>query len=132
MIWQRCWRRVTPRLALLVGLIGGPQAHAADAACPDAELLSGKLITDVCWSCLFPIRIAGVPIGGGTVPPGASNASVCACPDSLGVPRPGFTIGLWEPARIIELVRNPDLRAGPRRHPAAVRRCAPARQRRAG
>jgi conjugal transfer pilus assembly protein TraU len=56
----------------------------------------------VCWSCLFPIRIAGVPIGGGDVPAGASNAVVCACNDGLGVPRLGFTIGLWEPARIIE------------------------------
>jgi len=101
------WRRMATGLALLIGLIGGPQAHAADATCPDAELLSGKLITDICWSCLFPVRIAGMPIGGGAVPAGASGAVVCACTDGLGVPKPGFTIGLWEPARIIELVRNP-------------------------
>ncbi|MFP4280889.1 MAG: conjugal transfer protein TraU, partial [Halochromatium sp.] len=51
-----------------------PSTQAADAACPDAELLSGKLITDICWSCLFPVRIAGMPIGGGRVPEGASDA----------------------------------------------------------
>jgi conjugal transfer pilus assembly protein TraU len=99
---------VLPALVVCAALALAPRpAVAADATCPDAELLSGKLITDVCWSCLFPIRIAGVPIGGGEVPAGASDAAVCACDDGLGMPRPGFTIGLWEPARIIELVRNP-------------------------
>jgi conjugal transfer pilus assembly protein TraU len=99
--------RLSTLLLLLTALILAPQARAADAACPDAQLLSGRLITDICWSCLFPVRIAGMPIGGGRVPEGASKASVCVCRDGLGVPRPGFTLGLWEPARIIELVRNP-------------------------
>ena len=35
---------------------------ASYAGCPDAELFSGKLITDICWACLFPIRIAGLSI----------------------------------------------------------------------
>ena len=101
------WRiRLLP-VALIAMLVMVRPATPADATCPDAELLSGRLITDVCWSCLFPVRIAGVPIGGGEVPSGASDATVCACDDGLGVPRAGFTIGLWEPARIIELVRNP-------------------------
>ncbi len=25
----------------------------AELTCPDAGLLSGKLLTDVCWSCIF-------------------------------------------------------------------------------
>jgi len=53
---------VSPRLralfAALLCLCLRP-APAADAGCPDAELFSGKLITDICWACLFPIRIAG-------------------------------------------------------------------------
>jgi conjugal transfer pilus assembly protein TraU len=80
---------------------------AADPGCPDAELFSGKLITDICWGCLFPIRIAGLSIGGGERPPGASNRVLCACNDALGVPHPGFVVSLWEPARIVELTRNP-------------------------
>ena len=78
-----------------------------DPGCPDAELFSGKLITDICWACLFPVRIAGIPIGGGQAPSGATNQIVCACNDALGVPHPGFTIGMWEPARIVELVHSP-------------------------
>jgi len=34
-----------------------------DPVCPDSELFSGKLITDICWSCIFPIRIAGYSTG---------------------------------------------------------------------
>jgi conjugal transfer pilus assembly protein TraU len=91
--------------ALLIGLAFSAGASANETVCPNAELLSAKLVTDICWGCLFPIRIAGVPFGGG--PPGASNQSVCACNDDLGVPRPGWTSGMWEPARIVELVRFP-------------------------
>ena len=81
--------------------------QAADPGCPDAELFSGKLITDICWGCLFPIRIAGLSIGGGDRPAAASNQVVCACNDALGVPHPGFVVSLWEPARIVELTRAP-------------------------
>jgi hypothetical protein len=80
---------------------------AADAGCPDAELFSGKLITDICWACLFPIRIAGLSIGGGERPDAASDQVVCVCSDGLGVPHPGFVVSMWEPARIVELTRAP-------------------------
>jgi len=79
----------------------------AELTCPDAGLLSGKLLTDVCWSCIFPIRVAGLPLGSGSVPSGASNKSFCLCEDNLGVPRPGIVTSMWEPARLIELVRTP-------------------------
>jgi conjugal transfer pilus assembly protein TraU len=93
-------------LAVLLALLM-LRAQAADPGCHDAELFSGKLITDVCWACLFPVRIAGIPIGGGQAPNGATNQSVCACNDALGVPHPGFSLGMWEPARIVELVHSP-------------------------
>jgi len=54
-------------LVLALALVSVP-AQAADPGCPDAELFSGKLITDVCWDCLFPVRIVGIPIGGGRLP----------------------------------------------------------------
>ena len=76
------------------------------ALCPDAKLLSGKLITDICWDCLFPIKIAGVDFGGGEASPGATNDVLCACDDNLGIPIPGFVGAMWEPARIIEVVRG--------------------------
>jgi len=97
------------RLALvLAALLAATPTAAADATCPDAELFSGRLLTDICWGCLFPMRIAGLAIGGGDRPAGATDQAVCACNDGLGVPHPGLVVSLWEPARLVELVRNPN------------------------
>jgi conjugal transfer pilus assembly protein TraU len=109
----RCRRRarslLAARLALGLAVAGlaAPPARASDPGCPDAQLFSGKLITDICWACLFPVRIAGMPIGRGPVPSGAANQPLCACPDNAGVPHPGLTVGMWEPARIVELTAAP-------------------------
>jgi len=82
---------------------------ASDPACQDAEVFSGKLITDICWSCIFPIKVAGIALGGGgsRVPEGASTQSLCICSDKAGLPKPGFTLAMWQPARLVELVRKP-------------------------
>lgn len=62
-------------------------------------------ITDVCWGCLFPITF-----GGFNVTPNAKDFSsysmpVCACP---GVPpKVGVPLTFWEPARMIDVTRNP-------------------------
>lgn len=88
---------------------GYAPAATAELGCQDANIISGKLISDVCWSCLFPIRLAGIPISGGTgrVPDGATMKPLCICNDNLGVPAPGFTTSMWEPARLIEFQRVP-------------------------
>ena len=103
----RIWRILA--LLIVMSFLWGASARvrAADAACPDAELFSGKLISDVCWACLFPVRIAGLSMFGGAVPEGAASGVLCRCNDALGVPHPGFTVGLWEPARLVELVHAP-------------------------
>lgn len=83
-------------------------ARADDPLCHDAELFSGRLITDICWSCIFPIKVAGVPLGGsGTVPDKATNKILCFCDSDDGLGTFGITISMWVPARIIELVRKP-------------------------
>ncbi|WP_207462136.1 TraU family protein [Azospirillum sp. SYSU D00513] len=94
---------------LLALLLGGYSTSAlADESCRDSELFSGRLMTDICWTCIFPIKVAGIALGGGgSAPPGAAEASFCLCHDPLGVPKPGVTIGMWAPARIYELVRKP-------------------------
>ena len=99
-------RQLFPGLALLTVLAAAPVA-ANDAVCPDAELLSGKRITDICWRCLFPVRVLGVDIAGGERPSKSTDKVVCSCKDNQGVPEPGLVVGMWEPARIIELVRSP-------------------------
>lgn len=84
------------------------QADAVSSRmCPNAKLLSAKLITDICWSCIFPIRLMGITMGGGNVPDGAAKQPLCVCFDNLGVPEPGLTVGYWEPARLVETVRQP-------------------------
>lgn len=76
------------------------------ATCPDANLFSHKLITDICWSCLFPIRLMGIEIGGGSAPAKASNQFICTCQNGP-IPSFGMGVGYWEPAQLVELVRQP-------------------------
>ncbi|MEM1298219.1 MAG: TraU family protein [Pseudomonadota bacterium] len=95
-------------------------ALPAQAVCQDELILSPRLITDICWDCIFPITVAGQTLAPfGTKPQstdaagqGANSAdpvtsAICFCDDQFGVPMLGLTIGMWQPARIIELVRNP-------------------------
>lgn len=67
-------------------------------------------ITDICWSCMFPINIAGVSmsaanqVNNGDPPP----PTLCACPAPPPVfVRYGTGISFWEPARVAEVVRTP-------------------------
>lgn len=92
---------------VLAGVLAGGNAHAESEACPDAGVWSGKLLTDICWGCLFPIRVAGINLTGGDVPSDAATQSVCACGDNNGVQHPGIVTSMYEPARIVELVRKP-------------------------
>ena len=42
-------------ITLTTPLVAETTTHSVDPLCSDAELWSGKLITDICWSCLFPL-----------------------------------------------------------------------------
>ncbi|RMD68379.1 MAG: conjugal transfer protein TraU, partial [Gammaproteobacteria bacterium] len=81
-----------------------------DLACPNAGVLGAGLITNVCWSCMFPIRLAGIDMFGNRAPSDANSNPVCACGGDLSegrLPTIGFSLGLWQPTRLIELVRRP-------------------------
>lgn len=95
-------------IALFVFLLATAVGHA-DPGCQNAEVISGKLITDMCWDCVFPLRVAGgaIAAGSGDMPGAAVTTPLCACYDDLGVPRPGVTTQMWEPARLIEFQRVP-------------------------
>lgn len=84
---------------------------------PKAGALAGKPfnpVTDVCWWCVFPIKLGGVQISPGafdtvslpTVPYGFPPP-ICWCPKLLGLPVPGITLSMWEPKYIFEVVRAP-------------------------
>lgn len=66
-------------------------------------------ITDVCWSCLFPITIGAIPV----VPspnntPDTKNPSnpICLCPKG-SIILAGISIGFWEPIRSVDVTREP-------------------------
>ncbi len=67
-------KKRTIRRSVLGGVVAGiismwsGQAIAA-AGCYSSDFIGPKMITDVCWNCVLPIRIAGVPMGEmGTTP----------------------------------------------------------------
>lgn len=111
--------------AFSVGFTGANSCHATTAEiskaavtddsgldCRDAGVFSTKLITGVCWECMFPIKVSGIVISGtknkGRIPEGASDTKgLCVCFDNLGMPQPGVPSAFWEPYRLAEFVRTP-------------------------
>lgn len=64
-------------------------------------------ITDICWSCIFPISIGGSKIKSGSNRHDTKNPSniVCGCTQN-NIPRVGITVGFWEPVRLIDVTRK--------------------------
>lgn len=61
-------------------------------------------VTDICWSCTFPLRLAtfGVLTMDQEDNDSSTGGLICNCGLNVGVP-----IGFWEPVRIVEVVREP-------------------------
>ncbi|NGZ66621.1 conjugal transfer protein TraU [Vibrio aestuarianus subsp. cardii] len=78
--------------------------------CESAGILDSSMFSDVPWNAMYPIRLAGITIGpkGSGAPANATTKAFCACEDDMGIYVPGFTQSMYEPARLIELVREPD------------------------
>jgi len=66
-------------------------------------------ITDVCWSCLFPITLAGIEIvSGDGFDTKATKEPICFCSrPGIPVPVPGIPVGFWEPVRLIDVTKSP-------------------------
>lgn len=64
-------------------------------------------ITDICWSCIFPITIGSMPVysNGNPDTPNPGNP-ICYCQEGP-YPRIGITIGYWEPTRLVDVTRHP-------------------------
>lgn len=98
------------KVILACGMVLNHGIAKADIdGCQDAEVISQKIFTDICWECIFPIRVMGVPIvnGDGYVPDEATRKPFCICDDNLGVPHVGITTSMWEPYRIVEFQYQP-------------------------
>lgn len=66
-------------------------------------------ITDICWSCIFPLKIGSITIAGKDQEDNGTNTGsnpVCFC-NNGGIPKIGVKVSFWEPARIVEVVRAP-------------------------
>lgn len=77
--------------------------------CPDSGAITqGKFASDLCWSCMMPIRIAGMG-GGGRKFPSDMADPICVCPSKslYGYPTPGVTQGMWKPSHFMESVSKP-------------------------
>lgn len=66
-------------------------------------------ITDICWSCIFPISIGPTKISSGKSNKDTSNPKdiICSCVKPLVGIQIGVPIGLWEPVRLIDVTRTP-------------------------
>ena len=112
------WLRAkTVGALLLLALSGsafgqGLPTAGRDFQCPDANVFGSKLITGICWSCMFPVYLAGVEMFDGRSgrPAGANTDALCFCPgdwDTGQMPTIGFSVGMYIPSRIVEVVRKP-------------------------
>lgn len=65
-------------------------------------------VTDICWSCLFPLTLGNQKLVSSNHLPDTKNPSlpVCLCPGNP-LPRPGLAIGYWEPANLVDVTRVP-------------------------
>jgi len=92
-------------LVCFVALLASTQNASASLDC------QGKfpnLVTDICWSCAFPIRLGAgalsiaASLSGQEDTPSPGGAPVCMC----GI-NPGVKISFWEPIRHVDVVRKP-------------------------
>lgn len=62
-------------------------------------------ITDICWSCVFPITIAGFKVSPNGEDTPNPKTPICTC--GKPVPRIGVPISFWEPVRLVDVTRTP-------------------------
>lgn len=72
----------------------------------------GKMInpiSDICWKCLFPLRIAGVEVVSNKKVGDKDKVSrtICWCVRPPFGELPGIPISFWEPVRLIDITREP-------------------------
>lgn len=85
-------------LAVLLAAWPGQPRAACEGRVPD-------FIGGICWSCMFPLRVAGVVLyGREQADRHLVNILGCSC----GFPRrTGLPVAFWEPARVVEVTRTP-------------------------
>jgi conjugal transfer pilus assembly protein TraU len=97
-------KRFAAAFALTLGVLAAslPTQSQAASACHGQFM---NPITDICWSCLFPLTIGDIPLMSDGQPDTSNPSSpVCYCNNP---PRLGVSIGFWEPVRLVDVTRTP-------------------------
>lgn len=95
------------KLSLLLGVAMFVTSLTGNAA----TVCQGKIlnpVTDVCWSCVFPVKIGGKASLTTSVlpdPDTGAGGPFCTCGKGLNL-RAGVTFSFWEPLRTAEIVRH--------------------------
>jgi conjugal transfer pilus assembly protein TraU len=84
----------------------------ADAAPSSDEMMNCKgefpnFITDVCWSCMMPLRVGGgafITNHQEDIETDVGSSALCFCSNPVFA---GIPVAFWEPTRMIEVVRKP-------------------------
>jgi len=66
-------------------------------------------ISDICWQCMFPLSIGGVKLLQNEIKPDldmGTESAICVCKNGTSFVL-GLSVGFFEPARIIETVKDP-------------------------
>src|SRR5476651_2568723 len=63
-------------------------------------------ITDVCWSCLFPITIGSMNVVSSQMSD-TPNPSLPICACGTPILHPGISTGFWEPVAMTDVTRTP-------------------------
>ena len=104
---EKALRVTAKQLLLTLSLLVLISATDASAICKNTPI---NPITDICWQCMFPVRLGGMSFGrGNDLPPGETDAPLCECMSQgqMGTHSIGISTAFWEHARIIETVKDP-------------------------
>ena len=103
--------RIFTSLLVLFSLAVGVKAHAQSVGdvTGAASTCKGDFvnpITDICWSCIFPLSVGGLKIWPSSRPdPKNPTSPICAC--GTPIPRIGIAVGFWEAARLVDVSPKP-------------------------
>ncbi|HFO6741560.1 TPA: fertility inhibition protein FinO [Escherichia coli] len=92
-------------LLMLFLFAGHVPAASADSACEGRFV---NPITDICWSCIFPLSLGSIKVSQGKVPDTANPSmpiQICPAPPPL-FRRIGLAIGYWEPMALTDVIRD--------------------------
>lgn len=92
--------------ALFILMAMMPSQANAQAACTGTFV---NPLTDICWSCIFPMTIGSVPVIPGSLPDTrnpVSPISFCPKPPPIFM-QIGLNIGYWEPDTLVDVTRVP-------------------------